>query len=465
MKIALDAQVLQSDSRYRGIGRYTKCLFSYLTKNLREYNHEVIWIYNNAIKNEALRSLFDLANAVDATAILGFEAFENSRASFEVNASRRLASTALRECFLDQLGVDLVYLPSVLAEGWNDDTVTSSNMFGFPYSVYGTLHDLIPLQFPNHFLINQKFKNHYNNRIKVLNGFRKIFTISEAVRSQAIELLNYQPDKLENISSCTGDMNFKLSSKHVELLSSLNIKKGDFVLAVPGGADWHKNLTRLVEAHAQACIDFPNMPGLVVASDLPSDIVRELRSILAFYSISDEKLVFSGYLQDEQLVDLYFSAKCLIVPSLFEGFGLPVLEAMLCDCPVIGSSGGGTGEVISNARFLFDPTDVENIKASLWSVCFDLEFIQSCIENGRCQRQKYSWENTTKLLINSLDKEQDDGSSDVFVPSLPQNYTSEDVINWLKSDLNISLFGSERISFNKKFIVNSNVAKHSCERG
>ncbi len=111
---------------------------------------------------------------------------------------------------------------------------------------------------------------------------------------------------------------------------------------------------------------------------------------------------FVGYVPDEDLPKLYSGATAFVFPSLFEGFGLPVLEAFACDCPVLTSNLSSLPEVAGDAAILVDPYSVEDIKRGLQKVV-DPKIRRDLIKKGKTQLQKFSWtraaEETLALLI------------------------------------------------------------------
>ena len=95
----------------------------------------------------------------------------------------------------------------------------------------------------------------------------------------------------------------------------------------------------------------------------------------------------------EDLPALYSGAKCLIYPSLYEGFGIPVLEALSCECPVVTSKTGSLPEVAGNAAFYVDPENIDDIADKLEKVD------QSLVKKGLVQAKKFSWDKTARETL------------------------------------------------------------------
>jgi glycosyltransferase involved in cell wall biosynthesis len=108
-------------------------------------------------------------------------------------------------------------------------------------------------------------------------------------------------------------------------------------------------------------------------------------------------VIFPGHVSDEELIALYQMATCLVFTSLYEGFGLPVLEAMMAGCPVISSSTSSLPEVVGDAGLLVDPTNIEEIAAAMQRVLQAPDLRDSLIEAGLQRASCFSWEQTAKM--------------------------------------------------------------------
>jgi glycosyltransferase involved in cell wall biosynthesis len=106
-----------------------------------------------------------------------------------------------------------------------------------------------------------------------------------------------------------------------------------------------------------------------------------------------------GYVSDEELRALYSNALCFVFPSLYEGFGIPPLEAMTCGCPVIASHAGSIPEVCGGAALYFDPLDAEGFARLLRKVCEDADLRASLIEMGEAHAKSFSWESAARRIL------------------------------------------------------------------
>jgi len=169
---------------------------------------------------------------------------------------------------------------------------------------------------------------------------------------------------------------------------------GEFIMYV-GQAFRHKNLPRLLEAHQQLLDDKPDLKLVIVGS--LDEKKQRLQKMIKDQGY--ENVVFTGFVSDQQLSWLYTKASVYVFPSLSEGFGLPALEAMHHDCPVVSSNATCLPEVYSSAAQYFDPKNVDDMAETINSVLDDDELRTSLIEAGRQQAAKYSWLNTAKQTL------------------------------------------------------------------
>lgn len=171
-----------------------------------------------------------------------------------------------------------------------------------------------------------------------------------------------------------------------------------FVLYV-GTIQPRKNLTRLVEAMARLPAEFGAVE-LVLAGKMGwlaggiQDRMRELGL--------EERVRFPGYVPQEDLAALLSAGECFVMPSLYEGFGLPVLESMACGTPVICSDAGSLPEAAGDAALLFTPTDVDGLTAALSRVLGDAALRSELVGRGYQQAARFSWERCASQVLAAL---------------------------------------------------------------
>jgi glycosyltransferase involved in cell wall biosynthesis len=159
----------------------------------------------------------------------------------------------------------------------------------------------------------------------------------------------------------------------------------------------HKNIARLLEALARVPLD--RRPVLVVPG-YPTPYEAELRTLAAALALHDD-VVFPEWVDVAELEGLYALATCVVFPSLYEGFGLPVLEAMVRGVPVACSARSSLPEVAGDAALLFDPEDVAAIASAMERLLSDRPLAERLARAGRERAATFSWERTATLTVES----------------------------------------------------------------
>src|SRR6266480_1883351 len=155
-----------------------------------------------------------------------------------------------------------------------------------------------------------------------------------------------------------------------------------------------KNLVTLLDAYVQLKNDLgASCPPLVIVGRKGWNC----DDILIYMAELEGAVRFPGYVSDEELITLYQMATCLVFPSLYEGFGLPVLEAMAAGCPVITSTTSALPEVAGNAALLVDPLNAQEIAKVMRQVLQDEDLRRLMIHDGHSRASNFSWEETARM--------------------------------------------------------------------
>lgn len=165
-----------------------------------------------------------------------------------------------------------------------------------------------------------------------------------------------------------------------------------------GNAKPHKNLPRLIQAFANATID-PNYKLILV-----SDYTNELAILIKKYRL-ESRIVFNNGLNDKKLAEYYRGATALLMPSLYEGFGLPALEAMACGIPVLAANTSALPEITGNAALLCDPLRIDSITMGIEQLATDGISRLNLIKNGLTRSELFSWDiaaSRVQSVLNSI---------------------------------------------------------------
>lgn len=170
----------------------------------------------------------------------------------------------------------------------------------------------------------------------------------------------------------------------------------DFILSV-GTLQPRKNITRLIQAYVDARIRGTISARLLVVGRAAwqySDVYG-----IAMQSGYRQDIIFTGYLPDDVLAALYRRCQVFVYPSLYEGFGLPVLEAMACGAPVITSNCSSLPEVAGNAAILVDPYSIDGIRTAIERISNSEELRQSLRQQGENRAKSFSWDRTAAMTL------------------------------------------------------------------
>lgn len=259
-----------------------------------------------------------------------------------------------------------------------------------------TVHDLTPLVFKSKFPAGLKGNTKWNIQKRLLKRAGGIITDSENSKKDIQKITNIAFSKIHVVYLSAADyFRPQNDSKKREIVKKLNLPE-KFVLYV-GDATWNKNLPRLIEAINQT------NEYLVIAGgafknknyDHSNPWNKDLAKAQEIAE-KNNKIISLGFISNEDLAGLYSSATMFIMPSLYEGFGLPVLEAMQSGCPVITSREGSLMEVGGEAIYGIDPYDTNSIKDGIINLSLDIGLRKELSEKGLIQAKKFNWEKTAR---------------------------------------------------------------------
>ena len=174
----------------------------------------------------------------------------------------------------------------------------------------------------------------------------------------------------------------------------------DIALGVSSVA-YHKNFISLIKAFLQLKA---KSIKLYIVGGLNEKIFGEYSSKVLDYIKNNDNIRFLGRVDDNKLIELYSNAVCFVYPSLYEGFGIPPLEAQACGCPVILSNIQVFKEIYRNSAVYFNPLDPDDIANKIQEIINNEKLRLLLIKNGFENSKKYAWENSAKQFFNVLDR-------------------------------------------------------------
>jgi glycosyltransferase involved in cell wall biosynthesis len=228
----------------------------------------------------------------------------------------------------------------------------------------------------------------------------EVITVSEFSKS---ELLKYTSKKFEKKIHVILNGVTKFEPK---LQSTYFVKSGNYFLYV-GNIKPHKNLKNAILGFKAFCEKNPDTNFTFKIVGQKEGFVNadnEVISLLSNDVILREKVQFTGYIEDDDLVILYSSAYCLVFPSLYEGFGLPPLESMALGIPAIVSKVASMPELCENAVIYFNPLDINDIYAAMENIVSNKRLYESLIKEGLEIVRKFDWSVSSMQHISLINK-------------------------------------------------------------
>jgi len=244
-----------------------------------------------------------------------------------------------------------------------------------------TVHDLNHVDTPG----NSSFlkKMYYNLVLK--RGCRKsiaIFTVSEFSKKRIVDWSGVDRNKVVVVGNGVSGEFSPDGPKHQPGYK--------YILCVSNRKE-HKNEVLLIRAFARIA---RSSDVKLVFSGSMTPALSELVDKLGI----KKHIVFTGFIKDSDLPNYYRGATALVMPSLYEGFGLPVIEAMACGIPTIASSTTSLGEIAAGASLLVDPTDIDDISQALAKIITDAELRKELSEKGLAHVKQFTWDNTVRKI-------------------------------------------------------------------
>jgi glycosyltransferase involved in cell wall biosynthesis len=295
---------------------------------------------------------------------------------------------------LKKYGVDLFHTPYFVAPVWKSPLASS-------VPVIITVHDLIFDRYPD-YMPAHWMRPYY--KIMMELSMKRAEVIVTVSHHTANDLINYYNPPKEKITTIPEGVDPAFKIKKAEIIKTTVREKYNlqqpFVLSV-GARRPHKNLARLVDAYASLADRIPHNLVLVGIPD------RRFEDE-ALKSVEENDLTnrvkFLDWVPDVDLPSIYQLADLVVIPSIIEGFGLPVLEAMACGTPVAAADNSSLTEVAGEAGLYFDPLNSEQIALSMAEVLFNPDMKLRMAEAGIQRSTDFTWESAASALLSIYDR-------------------------------------------------------------
>lgn len=382
MRIAIEVFGTQSESRHRGVGRYTREFVDALID--LDAGHEFLLYAHEGAPTDDLPGR--------GRAEIRYLAADPARGERGLtDAVRRVLTTnpdevdGLLLCNPSELRFDYVP-PAPPLNGVKLATV---------------VYDLVPLLFPEHYIDRwpgPEYARLYFRGLERIKRYDAFLAISAATRDDFVERLGIPSDRVTNIGAASDGRFF--SPGPAEIPASLGID-GPFVFSM-GAMEFRKNVWGLIDA-------FAALPGPIKADQrlvltyAPNDEEADrIRDHARRAGVLD-RLVLTGRIGDETLRALYRGCSAFVFPSRYEGFGLPVLEAMHCGAPTIAGNNSSQVEIVGEAGLLADADSAPDLATKLLAILGDPARSSQLRRAGPDQAARFTWENTAARAIEALE--------------------------------------------------------------
>jgi glycosyltransferase involved in cell wall biosynthesis len=270
-----------------------------------------------------------------------------------------------------------------------------------------TVHDLIPMLLPAY--RGSILVRLYTLLVAIAAKRADIvLTDSQASKWDIVRLLDIPSERVRVIYLAADDIYQPVLDDHRPTAIRQKYGLPESYLLYLGGFDQRKNVSTLLKAFAQLARDPRGF--LVIAGRLPeygldlaiqakrSDFFPDPRPIVQELGI-EERVIFTGWVPEEDKPALYSGARALVFPSLYEGFGLPPLEALACGTPVIASNRGSLPEIVGDGGLLLEPDDVEGLAGAMEKLLNDDTLWGDLRQKGLAHAARFSWEKTARETL------------------------------------------------------------------
>lgn len=394
MKLLVDLQALQNTSRERGIGRYMRGLSRGLLRNCAP--GDVHFVLSDLFPDHIDDIIDSFAGLAEPHQFHVFSGAGPTAALDDFNLWRSAASQMLYEKFIADLDPD-VFLLGSLFEGGGDNTVVGFGKDNRRYLAAMILYDLIPLINPDEHIGSVGARRWYYGKVDEARKADLLLGISASSCREAIEHLPEIGGRVHEIGAGT-DPSFlgidKAQLKHsplaYEVLEYNGINR-PFIMHT-SALDARKNFDGLIEAFALLPDEVRRSHQLVLVCKLNPAGHARLHEVIAKCGLSDDDVILTGFVPDDELRILYANCALFVFPSYHEGFGLPVIEAMLCGAPAIGSCLSSVPEVIGLEEAQFDPHNRKEMAQLIARGLCDTDFRAKLLDHAENHVKKFTWD-------------------------------------------------------------------------
>lgn len=389
MNIAVDmTAILGPMSKNRGIGNYALGQF----KKMVEIDPFNTYIFINFFEECNISEYFPGSNNITE---LSFYTGKN-RFLLDKPEYKEIFGDIIRR-IISENSIDVFYLTSPFESGIHH--YEKSWFQGI--KTVATVYDIIPYVFKDRYLSDKGTYNWYMKCIDMLKWVDCHFVISDSVKQDMVNQLGFDEKKIKVIYGAVDDR-FRIIDVSEDQRRKVTEKFSiiDEFIMCTGGDDDRKNISELIIAYSQLPKDLISKYHLVIVCKLSSEALEKYIELSHKRDVAG-RVVFTNYVTNEELVLLYNMAQLMAFPSQYEGFGLPVVEAMSCGTPVLTSNNSSLKEIALDAATLVDPFDTKDITRGLKEALLHTD-LNDMVEKGIKRIERFTWDIVAQKTIDAL---------------------------------------------------------------
>lgn len=399
LRLLVDMQTCQTEgSGPRGVGRYSHALFSSLQAEAQQ--HDIFAHLATQLPIPIKLDGFPESRVLRSPLLPAW----GTNRDFRGGEQDTLDALAL-SAFMAPAKADIIHVSHVF-EGFGERVaIPSASRRPTGQIMSATLYDLIPLLFQDHYFQDEGFRKWYMAKTTWLRQADLLLSISESSRQDAIELLGIEPWRIVTIH---GGISSHFVPPHDcqtlrrELVNRYSLRER-FVLYT-GGDDHRKNIRGAITGYAAVPPELRKNCQLVIVCVMGDERKQMYLNEARSAGLLPEDIVITGFVSEEDLVAFYGTCDLFVFPSLYEGLGLPVLEAMACGAPVIGGNNSSIKELIARPDALFDAASPQSIGAAIAKALSNKNYAESLSEYALTTSKKFTWQRTAKLALDAFDE-------------------------------------------------------------
>jgi len=270
-----------------------------------------------------------------------------------------------------------------------------------------TLHDIIPLIFADQYLPDGAVRAWYMARLELIRHADAVLTVSEYTARDAVEHLQIPGERLHVVHAGTSEhlaeMYSSAAAAWAQLSRELKAVRPGFMLYV-GAVEFRKNIGGLIAGFARLPAALRAQHQLVIVCALDPGQRKRLLAEATGVGIGRDELVLTGRVSDRDLGALYHACTLFVYPSFYEGFGLPIIEAMSCGAPVAASATTTGPEVLGDLEGTFEPHDPDSIASCLAGILNSTDAMDRLRARSRRRVAEYTWRGVAERTIEAYER-------------------------------------------------------------